>query len=112
MQYIPNMDLCARMGLNPKGQMRVPYDKKNLYWTFEGSHIAFGYGDLDKADYDNIRAYLSHPSHEAEIVFLGWNEHHGTQWEQTAFPIVRITAKDGVSYPALEARRSILRTVQ
>ena len=111
MNYIPNEDLCIEMGLR-NGQMRDPYDLHNLYWSFEGSHVAFGYGDLITYDYERILSYLSHPSHEADIVFLGWNEHHGTRWEQTIYPMVRISVKDGITYPHRDAREQILKVVR
>lgn len=93
-----NDDLCVQMGLNGRSQMRDTPCLRNLWWTFEGSMVAFGFGDLDESDYERIQAYLMHPSHEADIVFVGWHENHGTAMEMTVYSMVRIT-KDEVTYP-------------
>lgn len=106
-----NADLCARMGLNGSQQVRWDSIYKNLWWTFEGSNVIFGYGDLNIDDCRKIQQYLSHPSHETDIVFLGWDEYHPTSKRQGEYPRIRIT-KDDITYPLSEAREKIMKVVR
>lgn len=97
-------EMCERFGLRD-GQMRPPGPafQKNRHWHVEGEDFSFGYGDLSQEDLERIQATLD--DHE---VFLGWNEHHGSNIQQTDFPMVRVTNQD-ISFPhrekMLERRR-------
>lgn len=106
-----NDDLCAQLGLNGHSQVRADYTYKNLWWTFEGAQVAFGFGDLDNSDCQRILEYLNHPSHNAPLVFVGWNEHHGTERQHTVYPVIRISVADGIQEPARDARKQILKAV-
>lgn len=106
-----NTARCSQLHLNPKGQMRSPYVYKNLWWTFEGDPEgeAWGYGDLDPDDLRRILEWIEHPSHAQDKVFVGWNEHHGTEWQQTPHPMVRISIEKAIEFPhrdAQEARKA------
>ncbi len=83
-----------RFQLN-SGQFFGLYLFKNLWWVLDDNTI--GYGDLRAKDLDNIQTHLL----DGET-FLGWNEHHGSDFQQTAYPIVKIT-KDKISYPRRDA---------
>jgi hypothetical protein len=83
-----------RFQLN-SGQFFGLYLFKNLWWVL--NDITIGYGDLRAKDLDNIQMHLV----DGEI-FLGWNEHHGSDFQQTSYPTVQIT-KDKISYPRRDA---------
>ena len=68
------------------GQFFAFYAYKNLQWFLDGCYI--GFGDLRDEDILFIQTQL-----EDGQEFVGWNEHHGTQWQQTKTPMVRITNK-------------------
>lgn len=93
-----NVQLRKELGLQD-GQMRTPYDYKNLWWSFNGGLTAFGYGDMNQADFNWIREWIlgNNPS----LIFTGWNEHHDTSTQQTTHPMVRIT-RDGITHPHRE----------
>lgn len=74
---------AERFGLHD-GQFFGHYRYKNLQWFSDGTYI--GYGDLRNEDIDRIQQNL----HDGEV-FEGFNEHHGTEWQQTSTPMVRIT---------------------
>jgi hypothetical protein len=88
----------ALFGLT-NGQMRTPYYYKNIRMTLTvlGDHHQFCYGDMVRADFERIRDALQ-PGQE----FLGWNEHQGSDWQQTDLPLIRIT-HDSITFPAHEA---------
>lgn len=100
-----NTAICFQLRLNPNSQMRSPYTYKNLWWVLGtesevlDKQDALGYGDLNDDDIQRILDWLSHPSQDGDRVFVGWNEHHGTDWKQTPVPMVRISYKDGVTHP-------------
>ena len=79
-----------RLGLRD-GQFFAYFINKNLIWTLNGER--FGFGDIRIEDVGRIREGLN----ENEV-FEGWNEHHGTRWQQTDVPMVRITS-ELVTYP-------------
>lgn len=78
--------MCERFVLK-NGQFFAYYRYKNLQWELNGEF--FGYGDLRDDDLIRIQEELS----EYET-FKGWNEHHGTEWQQTDIPMVVITHDD------------------
>lgn len=71
-----------RFGLT-NGQYFAEYRFKNLWWVLNG--VTIGYGDLRDEDLKRIHSAL-----EPTDVFLGWNEHHGTQFQQLDLPVVWI----------------------
>ncbi len=94
---IPNTHLDVardRFQLN-SGQFFGLYLFKNLWWVLD--EITIGYGDLRAKDLDTIQTNLFY-----EETFLGWNEHHGSDFQQTAYPVVKITT-DKISYPRRDA---------
>lgn len=68
------------------GQIRSHYTYKNLWWTL--NMMLFGYGDINQDDIQRIQDLLSDNE-----VFRGWNEHHGTESQQTNYPMIIITKK-------------------
>lgn len=113
MRFALNEERCRQMGLNGKSQIRVPYVHKNLWWSLNGGETAFGYGDLDQADLARILDWVCHPSQEG-LVFTAWNEHHETPQQQMNVPMLRITLRDGITYPyriQMEQRRAAMRVV-
>lgn len=107
MRLKTNPDLCARMLLK-HGQMRDPNVYHNLWWSFNYGGVAFGHGDLDRDDMVHILDYVGHPSHEVPIIFTGWNEFHGGKWQNTAYPMVHISLKGGITLPHREAIMKIM----
>ena len=91
MSKIENLE---RFGLNDgidgAAEFFGHYKYKNLWWELNGKKI--GYGDLTETNLQVIYWALR-PGEE----FVGWNEHHGTEWQQTDTPMVRITI-DGVKH--------------
>ena len=96
---IRNVDneLCMQLGLRD-GQIRAPYPYKNLWWSFDHDRSFFGYGDLNDKDCQMIYEYLSKPENRGKV-FTGWNEHHGSQWQQTDHAMVRISWAAGITRP-------------
>lgn len=90
-----NPEICERFGLS-NGQFFAEYKFKNLWWVLDGE--PFGYGDLRQEDITRIFERL-----EPDEIFLGWNEHHNTNLQQTMYPILRITNKT-VTQPDRAAR--------
>jgi len=78
----PDKDVLRRFELN-HGQFFAYYLYKNLQWYLNKQPI--GFGDLREEDIGRIAKKL-HGKEE----FVGWNEHHGTDWQQTNTPMVRI----------------------
>lgn len=78
----PNYDQLLRFELI-YGQYFAEYVYKNLNWRLNDEPI--GFGDLRAEDIGRIAKKL----HEDEE-FVGWNEHHGTQFQQTNTPMIRI----------------------
>lgn len=72
-----------RFGLTD-AQIVDVYVYKNLWWELDGEF--FGYGDLSAGDIQKIQTRL-----EDGEVFQGWNEHHKSEWQQTDYPMIRIT---------------------
>lgn len=81
-----NKEVLNRFNLRD-GQFYAYYAYKNLWWFLDGERI--GYGDLRDEDI----LYISNALSEGEE-FVGWNEHHGSRWQQTKTPMVRITKGD------------------
>lgn len=79
-----------RFGLKD-GQFFAVNRKKNLQWVL--NEEPFGFGDLRDEDIQRIQGDLS----KGEI-FKGFNEHHGTEFQQRKNPVVIIVA-DGHSFP-------------
>lgn len=90
-------DLLKRFGLS-NGQMRTPYAHKNLKWEFNGE--MFAWGDLDAYDIARIQKHLEGGT------FVGWNEHHGSRWQQCEEPII-VIAEKLIHYPRKEALEKI-----
>ena len=85
----------TRFGMH-HGQFFGEYMFKNLHWVLDGNVI--GFGDLRQVD---ISALLNNL--KPGEVFEGFNEHHGSQFQQTDHAMVKIT--DGViSFPVRDAR--------
>jgi hypothetical protein len=80
------------------GRVLADYEFKNLWWVLDG--VTIGYGDLDRSDIEHIQYQLN----EGEV-FIGWNEHHGTDFQQVKEPMVRIT-KNNITYPHKDAHAS------
>lgn len=98
-------ELCLQFGFKTS-QIRSGYVYKNLWWSFDYDRTSFGYGDLNQGDLHNIYKWLSKPENQTKV-FTGWNEHHGSDWQQTDVPMVRISYAAGVTRPhmaAMEAR--------
>lgn len=79
-------DMLKRFNLR-NGQFFAYYAYKNLQWFLNGVHI--GFGDLRDDDILHIAVTL-----EDGEEFVGWNEHHGTQWQQTDLPMLKIASMD------------------
>lgn len=73
------------------GQFYGVFKYKNLWWELDGETI--GYGDLTEEQIAHIQTQL-----RTNETFRGWNEHHGTQFQQTERPMVYIT-NQRISYP-------------
>lgn len=76
-------EMRERFGLR-HGQFFAFYRYKNLQWELNGEF--FGYGDLRDDDIIRIQEALTE-----DETFIGWNEHHMTNWHQTDIPMVVIT---------------------
>lgn len=76
-------ELRERFALR-NGQFFGHYRYKNLQWELNGQF--FGFGDLRDQDIIRIQEELA-----PDETFIGWNEHHGTDWQQTEVPMVLIT---------------------
>jgi hypothetical protein len=74
--------LQNRFGLRD-AQFFARYIYKNLWWEVDGKF--FGFGDITSADVFRIQNRLDNGE-----IFQGWNEHHGTDWQQTNVPMIRI----------------------
>ena len=61
---------------------------KNLWWELDGKF--FAYGDLATSHVFMIQNRLNN-----EEIFQGWDEQHGTEFQQTNVPMIRIQ-KDNV----------------
>jgi hypothetical protein len=79
-----------------------------LWWSFNNGLVSFGFGDLNESDFCKIFAYVTHPSHEGDLVFTAWDENHGGILEKTVYPIVQISLKDGITFPHREAVKRIM----
>lgn len=112
MNFNPRKELCAQMGLSTNGQIRTPYIYKNLWWVVEGQNSAFGQGDLDTNDVERMLNYLEHPSHPQDMVILCWDEHHGTKWQRTVYPMIRISRVDHITYPNYEAQQAVMNSIR
>lgn len=97
MNHLRDDLLCQKMGLRD-GQIRSLVMCKNVWWSFDYGRTAFGYGDLSREDLDRIHAFLSQEENHTKV-FTAWNEHHGTEWEQTKHAIVRISYAAGLTRP-------------
>lgn len=97
MMHIKDEELCKELGLSD-GQMRVSPYYKNLWWSFDHDRAAFGYGDLSLADVERIYEWIKRPENRNKT-FTGWNEHHGTEWQQMSHPMLRISFGAGVTRP-------------
>lgn len=76
------------------GQFFSEYLYKNLHWVLDGETI--GFGDIREKDVATLIDTLN-----AGEVFEGFNEHHGTRFQQT--PRAMIMIMDGViSFPYKE----------
>jgi hypothetical protein len=78
-----NEDILKRFELRD-GQFFGRYLYKNQQWYLNGTYV--GFGDLRDDDVLRIATELDDGEE-----FVGWNEHHGTQWQQTDTPFIRIT---------------------
>ncbi|MCA9367098.1 hypothetical protein KC887_02395 [Candidatus Kaiserbacteria bacterium] len=78
-----NNPITDRFGLM-NGQFYAYYRYKNLRWFLNDTE--FGYGDLTDNQILNISENLG----EGEV-FRGYNEHHGTRFQQTHLPYLEIT---------------------
>lgn len=76
-------EYLVRFGLTD-GQFFGVHRYKNLHWFV--NDFQFGYGDL-KTEHIKV---ISKELNDGEE-FLGWNEHHGTEFQQTDEPMIRIT---------------------
>lgn len=99
-------DTAAQMGLHD-GQMRVPAKHQNLWWSITGDPTlqdgrTFGFGDLDESDILKIHRWTRHPCNY-DVVFTGWNQHHGEKTQQFPEAVIEISFLGGVRYPHLEA---------
>jgi hypothetical protein len=86
---------CERFGLFD-GQFYVYQEHENLQWFLNGER--FGFGDLTSEQVHTIQESLN----EGEV-FEGFNEHHGTEFQQTDHAIICIT-HDEIHYPSRERR--------
>ena len=75
-------DLSKRFELSD-GQIRGDDGYRNLWWELNG--MFFGFGDISRTDILNIAAKLA-----PDDIFQGWNQHHGSEFQQTTVPMVRI----------------------
>ena len=75
-----------RFGLR-QGQFFHDAHKRNLWWELNGDF--FGFGDLTGEDVFRIQSLLA-----SNEVFQGWNQHHGTELQQTHYPQIRIRPDD------------------
>ena len=99
MQYKEHTALRTELGLR-NGQLRASYRYNNLWWSFTNAESSFGFGDLDQDDFGRIYQWIL--NNDSTKVFTAWNEHHGTPWQQTDYPIVRISANEGITFPHKE----------
>jgi hypothetical protein len=83
-----NKEILNRFNLK-NGQFFAFYLYKNLQWFLNGTYV--GFGDLREQDVLNISLLL-----EDGEEFVGWNEHHGTQFQQTDTPMIRITNQNTI----------------
>lgn len=74
--------ICKRFDIY-NGQFFAYYAYKNLQWFLNERRI--GFGDLREIDILNIMDRL-----EDGEEFVGWNEHHGSQWQQRDTPMIVI----------------------
>lgn len=96
MEYMRNPErIRDRFGLS-QGQFFATYQCKNLWWELDGG--IFGFGDLTSEDVFRIQRAL-----KEDETFLGWNEHHGTQFQQRKSPMIRIKTDDITFAVDLEA---------
>ena len=87
MDFVNNAhELRDRFGLK-QGQFFHNPHKKNLWWELDGNF--FGFGDLLGEDVFRIQSLLA-----ANEVFQGWNQHHGTEHQQSPYPQIRIRHDD------------------
>lgn len=86
---------AERFGLH-HGQFFAENLYNNLFWVLDGETI--GYGDIRMQDLAQILNNL-----KAGEVFEGFNEHHGSEFQQTEHAMIKVT--DGViSFPNHESR--------
>lgn len=74
------------------GQFFGEYRYKNLHWFIQHHDqqpILMGFGDLRDEDILFIAENIADG-----VEFVGWNEHHGTEFQQTKTPMIRITSTD------------------
>lgn len=82
-------DILARFKIHD-GQFFGDYKYKNLWWELDGQKL--GYGDLRLSDILYIQTQLNDGEE-----FVGWNEHHFSEFRQTKTPMIRIR-QDSVKY--------------
>lgn len=95
--YYPNhpmvKELRERFGPRRDGAIEVDMSTmfKNQWWTLtiDGERWVFGYADLSHDDIFKIAAKLADNEE-----FRGYNEHHGTEWQQRDEPMVAFTNRD------------------
>lgn len=73
------------------GQFFGEYRLKNQTWKLNG--IKIGFGDLRQEDIDRIQKCLTD-----DETFEGFNEHHGTEFQQFSNPMIIITSHE-IAYP-------------
>lgn len=97
MKHEKNQELLDQLGFKDS-QVRTMCVGRNVWWTFEGEDVAWGFGDLDPDDLRTILDWLSHPSN-GDKVFVAWNERHGTEFQMTPHPDIRISVEDSIEFP-------------
>lgn len=70
-------------------QFFATYRYKNLWWDLNWGDVNnayIGYGDLRNSDIRQIQKALKDGEE-----FVGWHEHHGSKYQTTKTPMIRIT---------------------
>ena len=79
------------------GQFFADQLYRNVFWVINGTTM--GYGDLRAQDIIALTKGL-----KEDEVFEGFNEHHGSQFQQTDYAMIKI--ENGViSFPDIERRK-------
>ena len=89
-QFEKKEALCKRFGLR-NGMFFATYRLKNQIWKLDG--FEFGFGDLREEDIFRIQYELV-----TGEVFEGFNEHHGSDFQQRKNPMI-IIKHHHVKYP-------------